>query len=62
MFSTTGNAAETNLDADEQILFYPSIAQRVSGETNLWRAKIRGCVFELEKRRLLVAAFREAME
>ena len=62
MFSTTGNAVETNLDADEQILFYPSIAQRVPGETNLWRAEIRGCVFELEKRRLLVAAFREAME
>ena len=62
MFSTTGNAVETNLDADEQILFYTSIAQRVSGETNLWRAEIRGCVFEVEKRRVAVAAFRELME
>ena len=52
----------TNLKSDEQLLFYPTVAQRVSGETNLWRAKIRGCVFEMEKRGLLVAAFREALE
>ena len=58
----TGRAAETNLKSDEQIVFYPSVAQRVSGETNLWRAEIRGCVFEPEKQRMLVAAFREAIE
>ena len=52
----------TNLRPDEQIVFYPTVAQRVPGETNLWRAQIRGCVFEMEKRRLLVAAFEEAME
>ena len=60
--SLNGIAAETNLKLDEQIVFYPSVAQRVMGETNLWRATIRGCVFEPEKQQLLVAAFREAME
>ena len=52
----------TNLKPDEQIVFYPIVAQRVPGETNLWRAKIRGCVFEVEKQRLTIATFREAME
>lgn len=52
----------TRLKSDEQIVFYPSVAQRVPGKTNLWRTTIRGCVFEPEKRRLLVATFREAME
>ncbi len=55
-------AEETNLKPDEQIIFYPSIAQRVKGETNLWRATIRGNVFEPERRRLTVAVFREAVE
>ena len=52
----------TRLKPDEQIVFYPSVAQRVPGETNLWRVEIRGCVYEVENQRLLVAAFREAME
>lgn len=52
----------TSLKPDEQMVFYPTVARRVPGETNLWRAKIRGCVFEMEKRSLLVGAFREAME
>jgi hypothetical protein len=58
------SAAEnwTNLKPDEQIVLYPTVAQRVPGETNLWRAQIRGCVFEVEKRRLMVAAFEEALE
>ncbi len=51
-----------SLKPDEQIVFYPTVAQRVEGETNLWLAQIRGCVFEVEKRGLLVAAFREALE
>ena len=52
----------TNLRPDEQIVFYPTVAQRVPGKTNLWRAQIRGCVFEFEKRRLLVATLEEALE
>ncbi|MGC3957435.1 MAG: DUF2183 domain-containing protein [Verrucomicrobiota bacterium] len=52
----------TNLKSDEQLVFYPTVAQRVPGQTNLWRAEIRGCVFEIEKRRLLLAAFRETVE
>lgn len=52
----------TNLKPDERIVFYPTVAQRVPGGKNLWRTQIRGCVFEVEKRGLLVAAFREALE
>jgi hypothetical protein len=52
----------TRLKPDEQIVFYPTVAQRVPGEPNWWRTEIRGCVFEVEKRRLLVPAFREAIE
>ncbi len=55
-------AVETNLKSDEQIVFYPSVAQRVPGETNRWRAEIRGRVFEMEPRRLLLGAFRQAIE
>ena len=55
-------AAETKLKSDEKIVFYPSVAQRVAGETNLWRAEIRGCVFEPEKWRVTVAALREALD
>ena len=60
--SLRAEQAWTHLKPDEQIVFYPSIGQRVTGQTNLWRAEIRGCVFELEQRRLLVAAFGKAME
>lgn len=52
----------TNLKPDEQIVFYPTVAQRVPRETNLWRAQIRGCVFQFEKRRLMVATLEEALE
>ena len=52
----------TPLKSDEQLVFYPSVAKRVEGKTNLWHAEIRGCVFEVEKRSLLVAGFREALE
>ena len=31
----------TNLKPAEQIVFYPTVAQRVVGATNLWRAQIR---------------------
>lgn len=57
-----GRAEETNLKKDEELLFYPSVAQRVPGTTNEWRATIRGAVFELEKWRLLIAAFRKTIE
>jgi hypothetical protein len=61
-FLNTCIAQETKLNADEQIVFYPGVAQRVTGETNLWRAEIRGRVFEPEKRSLLLVALREALD
>lgn len=60
--SLRAEQAWTHLKSDEEIIFYPGLAQRVKGETNLWRAEIRGNVFEPEKRRLMVAAFGEVME
>ncbi|HEX5219095.1 MAG TPA: phosphatase domain-containing protein [Verrucomicrobiae bacterium] len=61
-FSLRAEQEWTRLKSDEEIVFYPSIAQRVKGKTNLWRAEIRGNVFEPEQRRLVVAAFRETIE
>lgn len=58
----SARAQETNLKPDEQIVFYPGVAQRVPGQTNLWRAQIRGCVFEVEKWRLLLGTFRKVIE
>jgi phosphatidate phosphatase APP1 len=60
--SGVAKAQETNLKPDERIVFYPSGAQRVPGETNLWRAEIRGRIFEPEQRSALVITFRQAIE
>ena len=60
--SLQAEQAWTHLKSDEEIIFYPSLAQRVKGKTNLWRAEIRGNVFEPEKRWLMVAAFGKVME
>jgi len=49
------------LKSDERIVFYPSIAQRFPGEAT-WRVAIHGRVFEPEKRGVLTAALREALE
>ncbi len=61
-FSITASAQHTQLKRDEQIVFYPSVAQRVAGDTNFWRAEIRGCVFEVEQRTVLLAALRAALD
>lgn len=54
-------ATETRLKADEQIVFYPTVAQRIPG-VDSWRTQIRGCVFEPETRGWLTAALRKALE
>jgi len=54
--------AVTRLKPDERIIFYPIVAKRVVDQTNLWRTEIRGCVFEPEKRGLIMAAAREALD
>jgi len=55
-------AQGTKLKPDEQIVFYPSIATRATNGTNVWRVNIRGMVFEPERRGLLLAAFKNAIE
>jgi hypothetical protein len=62
LYGLTGLAADqTHLKPDERIVFYPAIAQRIPGEL-AWRVEIRGCVFEPEKRGIMIAALREALE
>lgn len=55
------NGADTRLKLDEQIVFFPTVAQRIPGE-NAWRAEIRGCVFEPEPRGWFTAALRETLD
>jgi hypothetical protein len=52
---------KARLKPDERIVFYPVVAKRMPGE-NAWRAEIRGCVFEPERRGWFTAALREALE
>ena len=51
----------TRLKADERIVFFPTVGQRVSGKDS-WKLEIHGCVFEPEKRSLTLAALREALD
>lgn len=46
----------SDLDSDETILFYPTLA--VPATNGGWDVRVHGCVFELEKRRLSLAALR----
>lgn len=62
LLAVTAQAAElTRLKVDEQIVFYPTIGQRVPGK-HAWRLDIQGCVFEPEKGRVSLALLREALE
>lgn len=54
-------ADRTRLKSDERIVFYPTTAQRIVGQT-AWRMEIRGCVFEPEKRAWLTTTLREALD
>lgn len=62
LLAATACAVEvTRLKSDEQIVFYPTIGQRVPGQ-DAWRLEIRGCVFEPEKGRVSLALLRGALE
>ncbi len=52
--------AFTQLKPDEQIIFYPALAHRVTPDS--WRVEIQGRVFEPEPRRLMLALLREALD
>ena len=51
----------SDLHQDEEILFFPSLAHRVRGGGG-WECEIRGCVYEPEKRSLIVGLLRETLE
>ena len=57
----TARDSFTRLKADEQIVFFPTIGQRVPGK-DVWRLEIHGCVFEPEKRRMTMAVLRESLD
>jgi hypothetical protein len=55
-------ATETSdLHRDEEIVFFPTLAHRVRGGGG-WECEIRGCVYEPEKRRLILGLLRETLE
>jgi phosphatidate phosphatase APP1 len=51
----------SDLHRDEEIVFFPSLAHRVRGGGG-WECEIRGCVYEPEKRSLIVGLLRETLE
>jgi Phosphatidate phosphatase APP1, catalytic domain len=51
----------SDLHRDEEIVFFPSLAHRVRGGSG-WECEIRGCVYEPEKRRLIVGLLHETLE
>ena len=57
----TARDSFTRLKSDEQIVFYPTLGQRVPGK-EVWRLEIRGCVFEPEERSLALVALRESLD
>jgi len=56
-----GASEVSKLKADEQVVFHPTFAQRVLGR-EIWRAEVRGFIFEPEKAPVSVAVLREALE
>ena len=51
----------SDLHRDEEIVFFPSLAHRVRGGGG-WECEIRGCVYEPEKRSLIIGLLRETLE
>lgn len=62
LLDSTANARDefTALKPDEQLVFYPALAQRVGSDA--WQADIHGRVFEPEPRRVTLALLRETLE
>lgn len=60
LLASAACAQTSDLKRDEEIIFFPTMANRTTDGT-AWELEIRGCVYEPEKRRLAVAALREAL-
>src|SRR5688572_22814423 len=59
---TFGHAEDTmSLKADEQVVFYPGVAQRFRGK-NEWKVQVQGLIFEPEKRAVTLAMVRGALD
>ncbi|MCX6921922.1 MAG: DUF2183 domain-containing protein [Verrucomicrobia bacterium] len=51
----------SDLHRDEELVFFPTLAHRVSDGSD-WECEVRGCVYEPEKRRLMVGLLHESLE
>jgi hypothetical protein len=58
---TVAAAQSSDLHHDEALVFFPSLAHRL-GIGDGWECEVRGCVYEPEKRRLIIALLRQALE
>jgi len=55
----TASIGAADLKQDEQVMLYPALASRAEGG---WRLELHGIVFEPEKRRLMMASLRKALD
>ena len=58
--TATARDVFTKLKPDEQLIFYPALAQRVGADS--WRVELHGCIFEPEPRRVMLALLRDTLE
>ena len=60
LFAATGWAQTSNIKSDQMVVFFPSIGWRVATGKE-WDLEIHGCIYELDRRTLELAALREAL-
>ena len=58
-FNSSAGPLVSELKSDEMIVFYPTLATPATNGG--WNVRVHGCVFEIEKRRLSLAALRGAL-
>ncbi len=59
--AVAGLAQSSDLDPDQELLFFPSVGYRVDGGRN-WELEVRGCVYEPENRWLALGLLQEALK
>jgi hypothetical protein len=58
--ATAGWGQTSNIKSDQTVVFFPSMGRRVAGGKE-WELEIHGCVYELDRRTLELAALRGAL-
>src|SRR5260370_32616533 len=57
---TTGWGQTSNIKSDQTVVFFPSTGYHVAGGKE-WELEIHGCIYELDRRTLELAALRAAL-